>query len=137
MTGVQTCALPISNVTGNNTLEYYYFFYDWEVQRPLTVCEGPRTEVEVVVGPVGVTEYAQQAIAVYPVPATDVVTVRLSGVHGTVDLQLTDLAGRVVRADRVQAQPQRVMDLAGLAAGEYILHVNHADGVSTHRVVVR
>ena len=130
-------AITGTNVTGNNTLEYYYFFYDWEVQRPLTACEGPRTEVEVVVGPVGITENAQQAIAVYPVPATDIVTIQLNGVQGTVDLQLTDLAGRVVRTERAQAQPQRVMDLAGLAAGEYVLHVNHANGVSTHRVVVR
>jgi hypothetical protein len=130
-------AITGTNVTGGNTLEYYYFFYDWEVQRPLTVCEGPRTEVEVIVGPVGITENNAHGVAVYPVPANDVLTIQLGGVRGMVDLEFNDLTGRMVRTERVQAQPQRNIALNGMAAGEYVLHVRHMDGTSTHRVVVR
>lgn len=130
-------AITSTNVTGNNTLEYYYYFYDWEVQRPITVCEGPRTEVQVVVGSVGVAENGNGSIAVFPVPASGALNIRLEGITGVVDLQLCDVAGRVVRADRALAQGVRTMDLGGLAFGDYTLRVVHAGGSSMHRVVVR
>ena len=130
-------AISGTNVTGNNTLEYYYYFYDWEVQRPLTICEGPRTEVEVVVGSVGVQEAATSGISIFPVPASGQLNVRFDGVGGTVDLELMDLTGRMVRSERTAAQGLRTMDITGLAGGEYTLRVRHAGGTSTHRVVVR
>jgi hypothetical protein len=130
-------AITGTNVTGNNTLEYYYYFYDWEVQRPLTVCEGPRTEVQVLVGSVGVAENGTANVNVFPVPASGTLNIRLDGITGAVDLQLCDLAGRVVRSERTQALGVRTMDLASLAAGDYTLRVLHAGGSSMHRVVVR
>ncbi|MBL7984273.1 MAG: VCBS repeat-containing protein, partial [Flavobacteriales bacterium] len=126
-----------TSVTGGNALAYYYFFYDWEVQRPLTVCEGPREEVLVTVGPVGLSETAADGFGIYPVPASGVLNINFGTITGVVDLQLVDIAGRVVISEQRSAGPNSTLDLSGLATGEYALRVNHAQGTAVRRVVVR
>jgi hypothetical protein len=128
-----------SSVAGNNATAYYYFFYDWEVEVPSTVCESAREEVVVNVGTVGVNEAgAGNGIAVWPNPATDNLTVVLNGVDGEVSVDMLDLTGRVVLERGVQAAATRMdLNVGALAAGEYVVRVRHSAGVSVHRVVVR
>ncbi|MBL0045543.1 MAG: VCBS repeat-containing protein [Flavobacteriales bacterium] len=130
-------AITGTSVTGGNTLEYYYFFYDWEVQTPLTTCDGPREEVLVTVGPVGVGESSVQGFEVYPVPASDVLNISFGSIVGAVDVELIDVTGRAVLAQRMAAAPNTTFDLDGIATGEYALRVRHADGTVVRRVVVR
>lgn len=46
-----------SSIEGANAQAYYYFFYDWHVSTPMTLCYGERTEVTVFV-PDGCTDPA-------------------------------------------------------------------------------
>jgi ASPIC and UnbV/Secretion system C-terminal sorting domain/FG-GAP-like repeat/Ig-like domain CHU_C associated len=128
----------ITGTTANNSLAYYYFFYDWEVQTALTVCDGPREEVLVSVGPVGIGEGTAEGFSVFPVPTSGTLNITFGSITGSVDMRLVDVTGRtVIATQRVSASPNSTLDLRGVAAGEYMLRVQHANGTMVRRVVVR
>jgi hypothetical protein len=132
-------SITSSTVTGANATAYFYFFYDWEVEAPSVVCEGPRTEVEVSVGNVGVEAVDGEGFGLWPNPADDQVFVQLPATFGTVDLELMDIAGRIVLSQRVAANTAGPVALPtlGFSAGEYVLHVRHSEGSKALRVVLR
>jgi hypothetical protein len=113
-------AITGTSVTGSNQYNNYYFFYDWEVEGLPTYCEGERTEVEVSVGPVGVQdEVGNTGLHVYPNPADELLTIAFGPLTGTVQAELMDVTGRVVRTQRLDnASGVAQMDLSGIAAGE-------------------
>jgi hypothetical protein len=69
---------------------------------------------------------------VYPVPAKNTLTVEwTSSRSGNATLQLTDLSGRTLRTLSVNAATgfnQKVLDVQGLAAGQYLLQVTTESG---------
>jgi hypothetical protein len=132
-------SITSSTVTGSNATAYFYFFYDWEVEAPSVVCEGPPTEVEVSIGTVGVQALDGEGFGLWPNPAHEQVFVQLPSGMGTVDLELMDIAGRIVLRQRSfanQAVPV-ALATAGFSAGEYVLHVRHGEGSKALRVVLR
>lgn len=135
-------AITSSSVAGENATAYYYFFYDWEVEAPGIACEGPREEVLVLVGTVGVNDVTSgNGVRVWPNPANDLLAIGFNGVQGRVAVDLFDLTGRAVmvtQADAVAQQEGIVqLDVKGLAKGEYVVRVQHAQGNSVHRVTVQ
>ncbi len=128
-----------TTVTGGNALEYYYFFYDWEVEQPSTFCAGPRTEVNVFVGPVGVGEQAgAEGVRVFPNPADAQLTVSFEATRGEVRVELMDITGRVVLDRRASAGAGRMdLDVTNLAAGEYTVRVQRGSDITVQRVMVR
>lgn len=131
-------AITSSSVNSNPTA-YYYFFYDWEVMSPASYCAGPRTAVNVHVGPVGVGEVAaENGLHVFPNPADDRLTIAFDGLSGPMDVDLLDVAGRSVLGRRVQAgSADAVLDISRIAPGGYTLRARHAQGLTVTRVVVR
>ena len=133
-------AITGTSVTGQNTLALYYFFYDWEVESEGTECEGPREEVIVFVGGVGIGESGSSDLRVWPNPATDVVNVAFGEMEGRVLVDVLDVTGRIVMARNADARAMHglmELNVRDLASGEYLVRVQHKDGVSSHRVMVR
>ncbi|MBK7945840.1 MAG: VCBS repeat-containing protein [Flavobacteriales bacterium] len=130
-------AITTSSVTGNNALNFYYFFYDWEVVAAGTLCESVRVPVEVTVGTVGITEASASGTRVFPNPAKDALTVRAEGGSGITSVELLDVTGRIARSVPATTTGLVQVGLSGIAPGEYLVRVNSADGRSIHRVVVQ
>lgn len=131
-----------SSASGPNALEYYYFFYDWEVEALSTVCMSERVPVEVNVTSTNSMgeEGDDVGISVWPNPATDVLSITLGQATGRVSVDMMDVTGRVIRStssNRVQANGTMQMKVSDLATGEYMVRVKHDRGTSMHRVVVR
>lgn len=129
-----------STVSGANATAYYYFFYDIEVSSPSFLCEGPRTEVDVNVGPTAIAEAGSNAgVTMWPNPTAGMVTISVEGLNGPLVLEMMDIAGRVVSRTNLDAmrEGQATIDLSGLASGEYTLSVRHAQGRSIGRLVRR
>lgn len=131
-----------TTATGNNATSYYYFFYDVEVSRPTMMCSGPRTAVEVSVGPTGITDASGEAgQQLWPNPTTGVINVQVGAADGRVSIDVLDVAGRLVLDMNVESAAQLKgvvsMDLSDLAPGEYTLSVRHTKGISVHRVMVQ
>jgi hypothetical protein len=85
--------------TAGAATNYYYFFYDWEIQGPATNCESPRVKVSVLM-PVGMDEAAHDEgrLNVYPNPANNMIQFEISGLDDLTGLsiQIVDAAGRSI-----------------------------------------
>lgn len=135
-------AVTSSSVAGNNALAYYYFFYDWEVEQEGYSCEGPRTEVQVLIGGVGIGEdNGDNSVRLWPNPAVNELNIALgAAINGRVHVELLDLTGRLVLGTNGDARSSGgilQLPVGGLATGEYLVTVTHEGGRTVHRVVVR
>lgn len=86
-------------------------------------------------GWVGLAEAEGRAtsLSVFPSPATDRLTVRLrSEHHGPVEWSVTGVDGRRVRAGSkvVSEEAPLLLDVTGLAAGSYVVHLQDRAGAS-------
>jgi len=50
------CTINSSTVSGSGAFNYYYFFFDWQIETPTTICPGPRIEVVASIGLEGCTD---------------------------------------------------------------------------------
>ncbi|MGV3637972.1 MAG: FG-GAP-like repeat-containing protein [Flavobacteriales bacterium] len=129
-----------STASGNNATAYYYFFYDIEVARPSVACVGPRTQVDVLVGPTAIApNTGTAAFSVWPNPTRGLINIGLEQVAGESVLEVLDVAGRLVHTTNLDStlQGQAVVDLSGLAAGTYDLVLRHAEGRQTTRLLIQ
>ncbi len=89
---------------------------------------------------VGINELTSGSINLYPNPAKDFVTLNATGLSGALEIQIFDESGRVVvnYRDAVNTTDYKhTFDLSKLAAGNYILKANTANGTATYQLVVR
>jgi hypothetical protein len=89
--------LSITNSTAGPSLDYYYFFYEW-VAEPLPVeCASERVPVTVTVGEVdGLTEESTWNVVVHPNPCNAGSTLTLTGLEGSMTVEVLDAQGRIV-----------------------------------------
>ncbi len=127
-----------STATGALATQLYYFFYDWEVAPASVICESERAEALVTIGNVGMPEVAAgMDLKVWPVPANSLVNIALDGVEGSVNVEVLDLAGRMVRQQNMIAGQVPVMlDLSGIESGEYLLKVTYEDGMAVRNMII-
>ena len=81
---------------------------------------------------VGITEPAETAFRVYPVPASDAITVEAAGTELIRSLSLSDLLGREVRLP-ANGNTSETIDISAFAQGAYLLKVN---GVPVKKILV-
>ncbi len=88
----------------------------------------------------GVQQASSDSWSVFPNPTDGLITVVNGGNSGNATLELFDVAGRLMHAERASlaSGAQHTLDLSGkLSQGTYTLRVTTATGRSTQRVVVR
>lgn len=122
---------------GSGATAYYEIFYDWEIFVTTYSCEGPRTQVDVTIGPVGIKDMQDGGrVKLYPVPTQDILNVDLSRLDGMIDVEVLDIIGRSVQVAHFQGKGVRQLDASRLAPGEYQLRISDKDGIEVHRFVI-
>lgn len=133
-------AITGTNITGSNEFEYYYFFYDWEVERPQTLCVSDRTEVLAVVDTATSVDDMQSNFGfdLFPVPARESLNVQF-GFQGEYFLELFDISGKAVLSQGGQSSVGHVEALAvdHLSTGLYLVRVVADGHTTTKRVVLQ
>lgn len=129
-----------TTVTGVDTDNYYYFFYDWTVSTPLTECVSPREEVQVIV--VGIEENELvSSLTLYPNPVQDDLRLAFnSRVSGTIQLRLVDTAGRLVHTSNIvamQGMNSITMNMSAFAPGMYQLQLLQGSRTVSTSIAVR
>jgi len=82
-----------SSASGNNALNYYYFFYDWEVKE--LDCRSARTPVDGVVQfATGISNVENHLISVYPNPAKNILNVNIGDTPS--NIIINDVNGKLV-----------------------------------------
>lgn len=129
----------VGEITGSTFgASYYYYFYDWSIQKASFECVSPRVEVNVTV--VGVDELSENPLGlnIYPNPVENVLSVATNADLQNAVLRVTDVTGRLVierkltNANRVQME----LDLNDLNAGLYHLSITQ-DGFTSEKEFVK
>jgi len=116
---------------------FYYYFYNWVVELPPTVCVSDRVPVFVNVI-TGIRDPSEtNGIRLYPNPSGGALHVTFGTAQTTTtQLRITDLAGRMISRTAYQglaAGATVTLNPDGLAAGTYLLHVESNGQTSAHR----
>jgi hypothetical protein len=116
---------------GNN---FYYYFYDWKIEKESVECISER--VPVMVEFTAVDDLAlNNSLSVFPNPAHDVLNVSLKtpAPNGSL-LRLFDATGReILRRDFVQNE---VLAVGHLAKGIYLVQVSIEDKEIAKKIVL-
>ncbi len=112
---------------------YFFYFYDWAVEREITTCYSDPVAVNVTVDESTTVQTLSKGIEVYPNPAQDVLFIRNSGENSRV--LMMDASGRIVRNENLGASGQ--VSLHGLSSGLYLLQLENAGERVSTRVVVQ
>jgi hypothetical protein len=112
---------------------YFYYFYDWNVEKQGLTCNSARVQVSVGITTTGVEEFAAAGISVYPNPAAEALTVKLDQKDSAV-LNLYDLSGRLVLRQSLQ-DLQTTVGLTSIQAGLYQLEVQKSGQRFTQKIV--
>jgi hypothetical protein len=133
----------VMSITGSNQgQQYYYYFYDWNVQLPATVCVSARVPVEAkITGTVGIANVADNStLNVFPNPANDKMTLSftLLGIT-TATVEFADAIGKVVSTTVLKdgaGNYKHSFDLNNFAKGVYTIHVSADDASYYQKLVI-
>ena len=132
----------IYGATTGNPVQYYYFFYEWEVENYGTSCASTREDVLVTVdSAVGLEEIdGLNDLSIYPNPSSDVlnITIDLSEAMDA-SIEMFDVTGRMVfnkNLNSIVGRTVEQLNVNGLASGLYDLHLV-LNGQSVNRKVMR
>lgn len=78
--------------------------------------------------PIGIRENTSPTVALFPSPAGNVVNISLEGPDRITQVQLLDLAGRLVAQSGQLDMPTAIMDTADLPSGMYVAHITTRSG---------
>jgi hypothetical protein len=116
----------------------YYYFYDWKVSTPSSVCISERVPVTATVtGTVGISENDASAVGyVYPNPATDLLSVALNkNITGKVAVAILDVTGRVVSEGSYNTSDKIEININSLSKGAYLVRISTDSAQSIQRMI--
>ena len=120
--------------------QYYYYFYNWQVETPSFECVSARVPVQVTI--VNVDEIPEiSSIRMFPNPAQTDLRVELNlAERADLQLNLLNALGQVVfqqqLTDSGLGQRVETIDVSKLPSGIYQLQVQVGDRAATYKVVV-
>lgn len=133
-------AITQSTASGANAFAYYYFFYNWTVKSEEVECVSDRFPVNITFSNINEIEGLND-LNVYPNPASEILNVNIDLLQANdVQLELLDLAGRVVSSEQFRANSGsnvKQMDLQVVSAGVYHLRATINGQIATQKVIVR
>jgi len=111
--------------TSNYGGQYYYYFYNWTVQKESFICES--NPEEVVASIVGIEELEAVAnLEVYPNPASDVLNITFNSINAEkLSLEIINALGQVVISEQIANQSNTNLQYSvnDLESGVYSLRI--------------
>jgi hypothetical protein len=132
----------VVSITGSST-GYYYYFYDWEVELPPTVCTSARIPVQaIMLTPDAVTNFtAENNFVVYPNPADNEINISFNNAGSQKStIEFIDATGRIVSTSTIEdvaGNYNRMFDISNFAKGVYTIHVTSNDKMSYQQLIVQ
>jgi len=120
------------SITGNDVgPNYYYYFYDWQVQGPDMICESDRAEVIASVDPgcTGFTDVDIANISIYPNPANLFVSL-LFATSDFRNIDVYNTQGQLLVSDICNLRNCQI-NINNLSKGIYIIKASNGTIIST------
>ncbi len=119
-------------LTGSNQGNgYYYYFYDWNIEKPTFTCVSDRTPVIAHVSTGISTLDSNIGIDVFPNPSDGIFNVQTNFNYNSIEV--LDLLGRKVLSNNSQIN---LLNLSGFSKGTYILQLTDVNNISVRRQLV-
>lgn len=125
----------VSITTSNQGGQFYYYFYDWEVQEPSFNCSSERVPVVADILTALNNVLSNSGVKIYPNPANGILNVEMNSTE-TVIMQVYDAASRLVRTDRLTNGVNR-LSVTDLKSGMYTIRLNIDGSISNHKLVIQ
>jgi hypothetical protein len=103
-------------------------------------CKDTASAVFVVKNCSGISELSAGTIAMYPNPATDVITLRAEGISGAISITLTDALGKVISRisdETSSAVYTHTFNVNEFAKGTYLVNISTANGNARYKFIVQ
>ena len=105
------------SITGNNFgSPYFYYFYDWSVEKPGFSCSSNLVQVSVDIS-VGLPNLQASGISMYPNPTGDIINIKLEKTTPA-QMNIYDATGRLVNKHAIQ-EINNTVSVQSLPAGIY------------------
>lgn len=114
---------------------YYYYFYDWQIQRQDAECISARAAVNILIS--GIHEnYGDKEIIVYPIPSANTIYVKLPDLLETAQaFRVVDSYGRVMIRQDIPGQNTFEINLSHLPPAGYVLQVIGDGFLATQKII--
>jgi hypothetical protein len=125
--------------TSNYGVEYYYYFYNWDIKTIGKVCTSDAVEVIVELVLVGTNELeGPETIAVFPNPSSGQFTIELKEASQKGDhIRIYNFAGALIQTQIIEkGSMQQQVSLQNKAAGLYTIELISGDKVYSGKVMI-
>lgn len=120
-----------STANGGNAFDYYYYFYDWEVQEE--GCKSFRSAITATANDcLGLDENDLFDYKIYPNPANSFVTIEVNS--NEFDFELSNAIGQTIKENRVTGQNSTI-DISNLTKGIYFVKIKVGNQVVVEKIV--
>lgn len=137
--GGVTYPYTINNVislTGNSIGSgFFYYFYDWQIEKQATTCTSVRVPVTVFVTPTGISEIIKNGIHIYPNPASDKLFIKLDN-SAIAEVSVFDQTGRLLKNLLINDASNK-LDISQFAAGVYQLRIQQGSKQFRYKLVIQ
>ena len=116
--------------------QYYYYFYDWKIQKQSFECISDRVAVTVFLS--GTDEQALFSnLKVFPNPTSDLLTIEYAlKQQQSLQIELLDVVGKVIYSEvKNTANGNTQFEMEHLSTGVYLLQLTTDQGVVSRKVV--
>ena len=128
----------VASITGTDVSSsnpaYYYFFYNWLVQKD--GCVSAQTPVPVVVKEcTGIKGLSATELTLYPNPASDRFTI--NNITGTILLKAYDVTGKLIYQEDAKSSHTMEVSTSQWQPGVYFLSITHQGKTSYQKMVIQ
>lgn len=128
--------------TAGSAQQYYYFFYEWEIESYGTYCESPREDVVVTIDTsTGIEDMdGLNSLNIFPNPANEMINISMD-LNETKDtrIELIDATGRLVfskNLNSIVGSRNETIDVSSLSKGVYSLNIVLNGQITSRKVMV-
>jgi len=116
--------------------QYYYYFYDWKIQKQSFACISDRVEVTAFLTGTNEAKLFSN-LSVFPNPAQNLLSIQFAlHTQQAMDIELLDMVGQVIWSEKMTtAKGSTEIDLIDLSSGVYLLQLKTEAGVVARKVV--
>lgn len=87
---------------------------------------------------IGITEFSESGIQIFPVPAEDVLYIKNNGKNLLTEYTITDITGKIILVDKINPGTGiNVVDISEIAAGAYTISVKADNNIYLEKILVK
>ncbi len=125
-------------VNSNYGPEWYYYYYNWQIQKEGMICSSERLPVDVSVAFLGINDVAAEKFDLFPNPAQDQLNIRFATDFKVTEMKLNNLLGKTIKTVSQEAfeNGNYTLEIGDIAAGVYLIQLSDGQTSFSQKVLI-